>query len=89
MPRDTLTHTDDYCDHLPSNRHGNVLDSIHYRCFPEALKKAISYHLTAALGICLKLIGPDDLALKPSCRTSEPKPEQSNLVIDFQGYVKE
>jgi hypothetical protein len=30
---------------LPRNRQVNVLDSIHDRCYPKILKKAISYHL--------------------------------------------
>ena len=49
-PPNTMTHPDDWCHHLPRNRHVKVLDSIHDRCYPKKSKKAISYHLSAADG---------------------------------------
>ena len=39
IPRDTMTHPDALCHHLPRNRLVNVLDSIRDRCYPKTLKK--------------------------------------------------
>jgi len=45
IPRETTTQPDDSWHHLPRNQQANVLDSIHDRCYPKNLKKAVSYHL--------------------------------------------
>jgi len=36
-----MTHPDDFCHHLPTNRHVNAFDSIHDRCYPKNLKKRV------------------------------------------------
>lgn len=38
-PPNTMTHPDDWCHHLPGNRHVKVPDSIRDRCYPKNLKK--------------------------------------------------
>jgi len=35
----TMTHPDDFCHHLPRNRHANAFDSIHGRCYPKNVKQ--------------------------------------------------